>query len=289
VRVRKYAGKLSLSMNNNDDSTTTLELLTVAGLDAAAVSATVGARRLRDDLLARAVAVPDITDTASANAAAAVLVNLKNFSREIEASRKDVKAPVIDIGKQIDALASDLTARVEAEAARLGKLLGAWQAMQNALQKEQQRKAWLAEQEIKRKAAEAERIAAEELAKKQRELEAKAARARTTEGAERAALELAQAERKAAEAQQRRIDEQAAALVAAQAAVTTVAAKPEGVSTRTEVCYEVTDVVALYEAAPYLVRLDVNTAALKQALKTLRADQHLPGVRHWTETRSIVR
>lgn len=265
------------------------EFLTIAGLDAASIASTLGARQQRDTLLAQAAAVPQITDTDSANAAGKVLVFLKEFSRSIEASRKDVKSPVIELGKQIDALASDLTARVEAEAARLGKALGAWQAMQNALAKEQARKAWEAEQAIKRAAAEAERIAAEELAAVQAELDAKAARAHTVEGAERAALEKAQAERKAAEAQQRRIDEEAARLVAVQAAVTTTAPKPEGVSTRVELCYEVTDIVSLYESAPYLVRMEVNGAALKQALKNLRADQHLPGVRHWTETRSIVR
>jgi hypothetical protein len=49
------------------------------------------------------------------------------------------------------------------------------------------------------------------------------------------------------------------------------------------------DIVALYEAAPYLVTLTPNNAALKSALKGLQKGQSLPGVKHWEEAAVTVR
>lgn len=264
-------------------------LLTLSGLEAAHLGASTAARARRDELISAAKQLPQVADTTTADQAGKCLVKLKEFSREIESARKTVKAPVIELAREIDALSSELTLTVENEAARLGKLLGAWQAMQAALAREQARKAAEAEAHIRREREEAERIAQEKLRQEQAELAAKAARARTVEGKERAELELAQAERRAAEEQQARTDAAAAAIVAEQAKVTTVAPKPEGIATRTELCFEVTDIVALYEAAPYLVKLEPNVAGLKSALKALRRDQTLPGVRHWYEAKSIVR
>lgn len=267
----------------------TAQLITVSGLDTARLSATEEARQRRDSLVSAARSAPAITDTATADHSARALVQLKNYSREIEAARKDVKTPIIDLGRKIDALAAELTGTVETEAARLSKVLGAWQAEQNRLAEEQRRKAWAAEQEIKAAAMRAEREAADRLAAEQAELAAKAARARTLEGKERAELAMQQAERRAAEEQQARIDANARELVAAQAAIATVAPKPEGVATRTEICFVVEDIIALYEAAPYLVKMDVNIVPLKAALKALTGNQRLPGVRHWTEAKSFVR
>jgi len=264
------------------------EFLTVAGLDAATISATEQARARRDELLRVAKGTATVTNAEQAKASAALLVMLKDFTHEIEGSRKEVKAPVIDLGKRIDALAQDLTFAVDAEAVRISKTLGAWQAEQNRLIEEQKRIAWQKEQEIRREMEEKARAAEEALRKQQAELEAKAARARTQEGRERAELEMQQAERRANEEAQRRTDEAAAALVKAQSTIT-IAAKPEGIATRTEIQFEVEDIVALYEAAPYLVKLEPNTKAIKAALKQLRSDQRLPGIRHWKQAVSIVR
>lgn len=290
---------------------TTTELITLTGLDGALISATDNARARRDELIALAQRGTSIVNAESANRAAAVLVELKTFSREIEAARVDAKAPVLDLTRKIDALARDLTASVEAEADRVSKLLGAYQAEQNRLAEEQRRKVWVEGERIRhamelkeRAAAEVERKAQAvrdaEAKRVQDELAAKAARAtsqagkqRALEAAEferlRAVTSAADAERAAALAQQARTDEAAKALAASQAKIVTTAPKPEGVATRRTVRFEITDIVALYEAAPFLVKLEVNTAALTAALKGLRGDQTLPGVKHFWETSTIVR
>ena len=53
--------------------------------------------------------------------------------------------------------------------------------------------------------------------------------------------------------------------------------------------FEILDIVALYEAAPYLVKMEPNVVALKAALRQLKPDQHLPGVKHWMEAKTHVR
>jgi hypothetical protein len=65
--------------------------------------------------------------------------------------------------------------------------------------------------------------------------------------------------------------------------------KPAGIATRSEVKFEVTDIVALYEANAAFVLLSPNNAALKAALKQLPEGQTLPGVRHWREAAVTVR
>lgn len=45
----------------------------------------------------------------------------------------------------------------------------------------------------------------------------------------------------------------------------------------------------LAKAAPYLVTMTENVAALKSALKGLQPGKNLPGVKHWTEAVTITR
>lgn len=148
-----------------------------------------------------------------------------------------------------------------------------------------------------------------------REAEEKAARARTDAGRERAAqeaekrkAELAEQERKdkeerdrkaeedrkerervAAEEQKKRDEEEARRVAANRESVAVATAKPKGTATSMKVCYEIEDIVKLYEAAPYLCNVTENGPALKNAIKNLRGDQKLPGVRHWLEASTITR
>lgn len=71
-----------------------------------------------------------------------------------------------------------------------------------------------------------------------------------------------------------------------QAAEATVAlSRPAGATVRETWCFEVTDIKALYAAAPYLVTLEPNGAAIRAAIKT---NQNIPGLRVWKEAKSIV-
>lgn len=241
---------------------TAIELLTVSGLDDAFISASKEARAERDTLLSVASGIVAITDAESAAHAANALKEMKTFTRAIEEARSSVKAPVLEIGKQIDGLAKQLTSKIDAESTRLSRIVGAWQAEQNRIAEEARRKAWEEEQRIK-----------EEANRKIREAEESS---RTQSSFEK------KAEKIEAQATQAIVETRIAAANAA-------APKPAGFSTREEICFEVTNITALYEAAPYLVTLTPNTAALKAALRGLTGGQTLPGVRHWKEQKTVVR
>lgn len=266
------------------------DLILTTGLPAVTVSASNEARYSRDELLGEARQVLTVDSAESATAAAKTLTEIKAMTRSVVSGHKEAKAPVLDLGRQIDALMKELTSDLDAEVARISRVLGAYQAEQNRKIEEARQKAYEEEQRIRREAAEKERQAEEAARKQREELEAKETRARSAKGAEKARLEQ---EAAAAKAEKERLERDAAnekAIIAARTAhVATIAPKPAGVATRAEICFEVENITSLYEAAPYLVTLTVNAAALKAALKGLSGDQKLPGVKHWVEQRSIVR
>ena len=145
-----------------------------------------------------------------------------------------------------------------------------------------------AEEAAKRAKSDRARILAEQKAAEARKIEENRRR-EAEELAEKA--RKARKEREAAEAKAEQERFERAALESAKAAemVTAPANKLAGVAVGPEIKFEVTDVVALYEAAPYLVKLEPNKAAIKAALKQLREGQSLPGVRHWKEAKTSVR
>ncbi len=240
---------------------TTQPILSLVGSDAVTVETSQEARLTRDSLLHLAAQQTGISTPADADLVADALRTVKAFTREIEESRKDVKAPVLEIGKRIDALAAELTAELEQQAKRLSSMLGAYQAEQRKKEEEARRAAWQEEQRIK-----------EETARKLAEAEAKSRNASSFE--------------KKAE----KIEAQAIAQIVnvrSEVAAATVA-KPAGIATRENLVFEVEDVGALYAHAPHLCIVQPNNAALRAYLKANPKVQ-LPGVRHWTETNSYVR
>jgi hypothetical protein len=320
------------------------------------IDATEKARKYRDELIAQARAKTGIPDPEGAKAAANLLQEMTRFTRTIEETRETVKRPLLEAGRKIDATAKTLVLDVEAEAKRLGSLIGAFQESQKKLEEENRRRAYEEQERIRKEAEDRERQIREEkeaarrqlndarnkavadidptvapadyadltsdqfaetmkavrTAKKAREqAEAAAARATSEKAKETAARKAQEArdaeiqrqkdaadlaerqrkEREAREAQeeQKRWDE--AALKSAQAAevVTAPTNKITGIAVGSEIKFEVTDIVALYEAAPYLVKLEANTSSIKAALKQLSPGQTLPGVRHWKEAKTVVR
>lgn len=291
---------------------TMTEIITLAGLGETSLTTTDAARAERDGLLAMAKTIVVVTDPEAAKSAATAMRSLTDFTRQIESARSVVKAPVLDLGKRIDGLARELTMDLQVETDRIGKVLGTWQAEQRRLEEEAQRKAREEEQRIWREAkakeeAERARIRKEEEAKAAKlraelaELEAKAARARSDAGREKAAQEAearkiqAQIEADQRQAQQeeeakKRDEEAGRAMVAARVQGNqVVASKPTGVATRLDIKYEITDIKALYAAMPYCVTLSENTLILKDALKKLKEGEAIPGVRHWKEAKTHVR
>ena len=234
--------------------------------------------------------IKTVSDAQSAELAGAVLRNIKDLTRMVEAARADVKAPVLSLGKRIDALASELCSQLEGEASRVSRILGVWTAEQSRIANEAKQKAWEDEQRIRRDAEEADRAAKAKFDAQQAELERKQAVARTPERAEGYADEAVTKQLAAQQAQERRdLDTEQRIVAARVSAVATLPPKTAGIATRKEIRFEVTDIVALYEAAPYLVSLVANASAIKNALKGLQPGQSLPGVKHWTENVAIVR
>ncbi len=240
------------------------------------------------------------------------LRELKEFTKTIEAARSEVKAPVLDLGKRIDALAKELTQTLEGESDRLGRLIGSWQAEQNRIAEETRKRAEAEERRIWEEAkakekAEVDRLAAIETERQrvakaeQDELLAKANRARSEAGRQKA-LDDAEALRikNEIEADQRKQDEQRAAatrnqqvgqqMVAARVeGMNIVKQAPGGVATRMDVEFEVTDAKALFAAFPHLVTLTPNTPFIKAHLKQLPEGGTLVGVRWWKTAKTHAR
>lgn len=288
----------------------TLEIVAPA-ISPDAVTATGAALVLRDTLLERARKGTSITSPEQAQRAAAFLKELAHFTRTIEDTRAAVKAPILEAGKKIDAVARTLTVDIEAEAKRIGGLVATFQAEQKRKEEEARRKQWEEQERIRLDAEKKEREAREKADAEERErqrkareeqdkLRAAADRARSEEGRAKREQELKEAqeraereriereERERQEAEKRRQDAAAASAKAASAVVPT-ARKIEGVAVGSEIKFEVTDIEALREAHPMFVLLSPNNAAIKAALKTMGEGKSLPGVRHWREAKTVVR
>lgn len=212
----------------------------------------------RDTLILEASNVLTVKTEEEANAAAETLKNLKGFTRSIETARKEVKSPIVDLGRQIDSLAKSLVTSVTQQASRIGGMIADFQA------------------EEARKRAEAERKAREEEARIKAEAEAK--------------MRKAEESGRNVEKKVERIQERTFQKTADVRAVAATAAAPKvaGLATRKEVQFQVTDIAALHAARPELVTLQPNTAAIKAILKACPSID-LPGLRHWTENKTVVR
>ena len=229
---------------------------------------TASASARKSELLAYAGTIKRVRSAAEAQFAGDCLRSLAAFCRGIEASRSAAKAPYLAIGKAIDALGRELAGQVELEQRRISASLGAWQEEQRRIEQEAKQRAWAEEQRIRREAEE-------------REAWEEAGKSFSATPPDEAAQEQAAAARQ----------EQLARDIATVRESAAVAApgKVAGIAVRSEIEFEITDLQALYEAAPYLVTLTPNKAAIKGALKSLREDQSLPGLKWWRKAAVSVR
>jgi hypothetical protein len=236
-------------------------ILITPSLGSAVVTAAEAARISRDELLHQAAMVTKVEDRIDADDATNVLRSLKAFANTIETARTAAKAPALDLGRKIDALAKDLVARVEIEAARISRIVGAFEA-------EERRKA----EEARRAAdAEAARIAAE-ASRKAAEVRRAASNAEAGDRAADAVVETAQQQ----------------IVAVRQVAANAVAPKQAGTQVREDVCFEVTDIKALFAAHPELVVLEPNGSAIRAILRA-NPNLQVPGLRHWKEAKLNVR
>lgn len=291
-------------------ATATEELIVVSGLDLAATTASDAARSRRDAILKAAATLTAVTTPEQAERAAAALRVMKNFTGLIESGRQQAKAPVLTLGKAVDELARELAADVDAEYVRVSRFLGAYEQEQKRIAEENRRKAWEEEQRIIRETREKERIAREkeEAEKREREAAARAEQDRLQKLADQARTETARVKRqaeldaakvraddeaKAAEikaAQEKEAREEVAVGKIIDARVSVVVPeRPAGIAVRRNPKFKVVDLHKLYEAAPFLVKLEPNTAAINNAIRSLAEGQNLPGIEHWFESAANVR
>jgi hypothetical protein len=197
-----------------------------------------------------------IVSVADLDQAAAALTAITSLTRSIEGSRKEVKAPVLEVGKRIDSVAKDYLAPLEDEAKRLSIIVGSYQ--EAALRK--------AEKE-REEAAKAQAAALAEMQEKQSAaLEAGDAEAADAARAE-AADKIAASQLKVIEAE---------------------GPKADGIVTRTSWKFDVTDIQALYKARPELCVISPNNAAIRAIVKASNGAA-VPGLRIWQEAGAIVR
>lgn len=130
---------------------------------------------LRDALLERSATLTSVTDQVGAKAAADMVRELRGLAKAVETSREEVKAPVIQLGRQIDSLAKQFTVGLPAEIDRISRLLTSYTVEQERIRREAEEK----RQRELREAQERERKAREdaEATKRRIEAEVKAATA----------------------------------------------------------------------------------------------------------------
>jgi len=284
--------------------TTSSPTIIVSALDAITTTATEAAISRRDELLATCSRGRSVPTAESATKATEVLREVTTFTRTIEAARRDAKAPVLALGKRIDAVAADLTAELTAELGRINSLVSEFNVTEQRRAAEERRKAAEEQDRIYREAeqkrldeAEAARAVEAAAKAKQDELALKASRAKSEE--RRAVLEAQAAKAKAkAEAdaviEAKRIkaekDREAQEMAATHVAVAMAQpVKAAGTALRMETKFEITDIYALFDAVPGMVILTPNKAAIKAQIKTLPEGASLPGVKHWQEAKTTIR
>lgn len=230
-----------------------------------------GSETSRDALISRLSRIRKVSSAAELALATEVIREAKAMLKLVEASRKEVKQPLIAAGRQIEELAQGFVSPLSAELDNRQRLVDAY----------------VAEQEAKRQAAAA--AAAAEAAKIE---EARAKAAAAAEAKLQADLAKARTEAARAKALERAEERQAVAADAASMAyaslpMATAMARPEGLSVRTEAQFELLDVQALLAARPDLCNVEPNGTAIRAALRAgLRA---CPGLRIWESTKAVVR
>ena len=267
-------------------STTALAILG----DGYQIQITPEAEKQKATIINAARAVVAVTDTDSCDIAQSRLRSLASVRTAVESSRKQVKAPVIDLGKRIDGIAADFVADVIAEEARLSGLVTEYAREQQRIKREVELAAEQERQRVERERHEAEMAAQREAARIERErqaaeraaheaeiarLKAEAAQSEEGQRAAREAQERAVAAQREAEARaesaRRQAEADAAAArereEAARIAAAEAVAAPAPAGVKEEIDFEVEDILEFVAKFPQLCRIEPKRAEVLAALK----------------------
>lgn len=237
------------------------QLITIdrPGMEASAVAE---ATTKRDQALAVSKKITQVTTADEQEEAVKAAQVVKGFYNEIEKVREEIKRPVIDLGKKIEAIANELKNPADAEYKRVMSLVGDFQQREKARIEAETRR-------IQAEAAEAQRqLDAARVAREQ--AEARAASLKTKAAREKALADAAEARAKEAEKELELAESTPVPVTPA------APSKVAGATIKQEYDFEVLDIHALYKARPDLVKLE----AIRSEVKIhIAYGQQLPGLR----------
>lgn len=190
---------------------------------------------LKKEALALSVPIKKVETEQEQALAVNALTALKAITRGMEATRKAVKAPVLDLGRKIDAVASEFTSDVDREEMRISGMVNHYQKLQLRLKRE-------AEEKIEREQREAQRLA-EEAERLRKEAEEKP----------ELLPEVAKAEEAAFDAQM------SSEVSAGPLAV----AKPKGLVVKSRINFQIEDAHVFCQAYPQFFSWNAETETLK--------------------------
>lgn len=205
-------------------------------------------RAIKKRLLASSAKIKEVSSPKTLEVATNCIRSIAENLKALEAARQEIKAPVIKLGRDIDAVANEYRAELDAERDRVKALSDAY------LKKE------------------ADRVAEEERLKEE-EIERVAEEARKR-------LEKTKNEARKAE-----IRETAASQINSLATPLPVVAKPKGVSTREEWTFEVVNAEELYLSNAKLCNPPTpKTLEILAIIKQCDGAIELPGLRIFKKT-----
>lgn len=221
------------------------------------ISTTDDAQSIASNLHSELAAVTLVNSPATQAIATEHARNAQAFLKQLEASRKDVKAPILELGRKIDKLADELAAPVAEQMKRVGGMVAKYQTAEAARVEKERR-----EREASERAAIAAKFEADRIAEQ--------AENKMQTDADLAAAVKAAEEAKAKEAEMYRT----------LTAPVPVANKAAGAVTKKVLRYQVLDIAAAYAAAPNLFTVEIKPSAVNA---TCNEDTKIAGMRFWTE------
>ena len=235
-----------------------MSAITLSGFDKATATIHQSYYQLRESALAEAKAINKVESNGDLALAGEALKACKRIVADVEKSREAAKAPVLDLGREIDAAARGFCSEVVDHAQRLARLIGGYHAR------------------IEEAAREAQRV-------RQRELDRIAAEQRAAEEKARQEAKIAQTE---AQLETAVAAQQAAKVEAAQQSKAVVMPPPPppkiaGMSVRSVWKFEVTNINELHLCNPQFVTLVPKTSDINAAITA--GARTIPGLRIWEE------
>ena len=129
------------------------ELITQPKINGVIIEIVAEAEQMKIEALMSSKGIETVDDGFEATIAAEAQSALRHLIKGIEESRKLAKAPVLEVGRQIDSVAKDYIEDVKAEESRIARLLGAFQIVERDKKIAAERQARIQEQKVMAEAA----------------------------------------------------------------------------------------------------------------------------------------